>query len=312
MKKSFYFCPFFLCFILSLLLFGCSGNLTKEELEAKYAPATSQFIEIDQTRIHYRDEGVGPTIVLIHGVLASLHTWDGWTENLKRDHRVIRLDIPAFGLTGKLGSENYNLENYLNLIEHFLKKIKAPEKFILVGNSLGGLFAWNYSLSHPEQIDRLVLIDSVAYPQKFPLVLKLIISPLARYFPPWIVPQFIVRKSVESVYGDRSRIQPGTVERYADINKYPGNHKASITIFQYMESLSQTELATLPFLKKLKMPILILWGEKDQWIPYSPRWKQDLPNAQIIIYPGVGHVPMEEIPDQTVGDFRHWISLPTP
>lgn len=310
--RPFFFLLLLWSFCLSILLLGCSGNLSREDIEKKYAQTPSQFLEIDQTRIHYRDEGEGPTIVLIHGVLSSLHTWDGWAQNLKKDHRVIRLDIPAFGLTGKLGSEQYTLSSYLTLIEHFLTKIKAPETFILAGNSLGGLLAWNYAIAHPQKVSKLVLIDSVAYPQKFPFVLKLIISPMARYLPPYLVPRFIVRKSVESVYGDPNRIRPGVIERYADINQYPGNHKASITIFEYMNSLSQSELETLVDLKKLSMPILIMWGEKDLWIPYNPRWIQDLPKAKFILYPGVGHVPMEEIPEQSVADFRQWSSeMPT-
>ncbi|MBP9680070.1 MAG: alpha/beta hydrolase [Bacteriovorax sp.] len=311
MKLRFFFLVL-LSFFISLLLSGYSGNLSKEDIELKYAQAPSQFLVIDQTRIHYRDEGEGPTIVLIHGVLSSLHTWDGWADNLKKDHRVIRLDIPAFGLTGKFGNEQYTLLSYLSLIEHFLTKIKAPKKFILAGNSLGGFLAWNYSIVHPEQVSRLVLIDSVAYPQKFPFVLKLAISPWARYLPPYLVPNFIVRKSVESVYGDPKRIRHGVIERYSDISKYPGNHEASITIFEYMSSLSHFELETLVHLKELPMPVLIMWGEKDHWIPFNPRWIQDLPKAKTIIYPGVGHVPMEEIPEQSVADFRQWNSNLTP
>ena len=79
-----------------------------------------------------------------------------------------------------------------------------------------------------------------------------------------------------------------------------------------MNSLSETELDSLARLKNLTMPALILWGERDQWIPFNSRWAVDLPKAKTIIYPGVGHVPMEEIPEQSVADFRQWESSPNP
>jgi pimeloyl-ACP methyl ester carboxylesterase len=292
-----------LSFIL-ILLVSCSHNPSKEELEALYAPAPSKFIVINNTRIHYRDEGTGPTIVLIHGVLASLHTWDAWTLDLKRDHRVIRFDVPAFGLTGKIGNDEYDLENYMIIMDKFFKEINVPEHFVIVGNSLGGYLAWNYAVKYPNQITKLALLDAGAYPQELPSVITLMIAPIIRSLPASFTPEFMIKKNVESVYGDPSRIKPGVLKLYRDINLYPGTKEASVKLFQNLKTLINQEPVLL---KKLKMPTLVMWGEKDIWVPFNKRWKEDLPNATYIFYPGVGHVPMEEIPEQSVADFRKWL-----
>ena len=75
-----------------------------KELRAKYETPASQYLEIDGTRIHYRMEGSGPPLVLLHGVLAHLQTWDGWVERLKDRYRIFRVDLPGFGLTGPMAS----------------------------------------------------------------------------------------------------------------------------------------------------------------------------------------------------------------
>jgi pimeloyl-ACP methyl ester carboxylesterase len=123
-----------------------------------------------------------------------------------------------------------------------------------------------------------------------------------------MTPDFMIRQNVESVYGDPARIRPGILKLYKDINLYPGTREASIKLFQNLELLSKEEPILL---KTLKMPIIVMWGDKDIWVPYNSRWKDDLPNAKFITYAGVGHVPMEEIPEQSVKDFRDWLKINT-
>ena len=74
-----------------------------QELKARWAPSPSVSLDVAGMQIHVRDEGPrdDPSpIVLIHGTSASLHTWEGWAQALKGRRRVIRFDLPGFGLTG--------------------------------------------------------------------------------------------------------------------------------------------------------------------------------------------------------------------
>ena len=109
MKKIFKVLKYVLLVILALVIWFCALNYRADvpvaELKAKYATAESKFMDLDDMAVHYRDEG-NPAdktpIVLLHGTAASLLTWNGWTAALQAEHRVIRLDLPAYGLTGPL------------------------------------------------------------------------------------------------------------------------------------------------------------------------------------------------------------------
>ena len=80
-------------------------------LRDKYAQAPSAFIKIAGTKVHYRDSGskTVPALIFLHGFGSSLHTWDEWSKTLEQNYRVIRLDLPGFGLSG----ENENNDFFL-------------------------------------------------------------------------------------------------------------------------------------------------------------------------------------------------------
>ena len=109
--------------------------------------------------VHYRDEGYGQPIILIHGTGASLHTWDNWTKELKKTFRVIRLDLPAYGLTGPHPENKYTIPNYSDFLNKFVDSLKV-NNFILAGNSLGGSIAWYYVTENEEKVVLLSLLNS--------------------------------------------------------------------------------------------------------------------------------------------------------
>lgn len=84
-----------------ILLVNVRGDVPLAELKPKYADGASRFTKIDDVDVHYRDEGQGPPLVLIHGTSSSLHTWDGWVARMSARHRIVRLDLPGYGLTGR-------------------------------------------------------------------------------------------------------------------------------------------------------------------------------------------------------------------
>ncbi len=291
--------------LIALLLSACSSlgirELSIEELEQKYANGASQFIEVDGMRVHYRDEGEGPPLLLIHGILASLHTWDDWVDILKGEYRLIRLDLPGFGLTGP-ANFTYDRDNYLQFINHFLKALDV-ERFTMVGNSLGGFFAWNYAIDYPQQVQRLVLLDSAGYAQEVPIPMKLYTVPIAGDITTHITPRVAIAINIRDVYGDPRKVTEETIDRYYELQLRPGNRKAAQKLFEYAVTQAESDAEGV---SRISMPTLIMWGGDDDWVPtqLTEQWRRDLPEAEIIIYPGVGHVPMEEIPEKSAADLR--------
>ena len=121
-------------------------TIPMEELKKKYAYENSKFITVDGLKVHYIDEGEGPVLLLLHGVCASLHTWDGWVKELKGSYRIIRFDNMGFGLTGPAVKPEYTIKRYVKFLNSFTTALKL-KRFSIAGNSLGGYISWNSETS---------------------------------------------------------------------------------------------------------------------------------------------------------------------
>ena len=282
--------------ILLLGVFSVSPDKSFEELAPKYAASPSKFIEVKGLKIHYRDQGKGYPIVLIHGTGASLHTWDEWTEELIKNYRVIRLDLPAYGLTGQDPEKRYSSLDYINLLDAFLDQLGVKE-FHLGGNSLGGLVSWLYASYHDQKVNKLLLLNPSGFPfDSTPMVIKLAKIPILNLFIRYITPKSFVKKNLKEVYYNDDLITNKTIDRYYDLTLFEGNRDAFID-----RSLIEREDYT-DRLSLIQSPALVLWGENDEWIPVedSEKFKAHLNNIKVVIMPKTGHIPMEERPKESV------------
>lgn len=290
--------------VLALVLFSGShyyADVPVEDLLEQYTNAESEWLEVAGARVHFRDEGEGPPLLLVHGTSASLHTWDGWTQALRDDFRVVRMDLPAFGLTGPSASGDYTIGGYVAFVDAFAAAL-GIERFALAGNSLGGLIAWRYALAHPQRVARLILVDPGGRPHEGLSVLLMFGQvPGLNLIMQYITPRLIVRQQIENVYGDPSRIAPGVVDRYHKLLLRSGNRAAFVrytNIADFSEHFDR--------INEITTPTLIMWGDQDRLIPveFADDFAAALPQAQVQIYPGVGHIPMEEIPERSAADAR--------
>ena len=143
-------------------------DVSVDTLKPKWAPLPSQFLAIDGMQVHLRDEGPrddSVPIVLLHGTSSSLHTWDGWADSLKLTRRVIRFDLPGFGLTGPSASGDYSMEANVAFVTRVLAAL-GTKRVVLGGNSLGGWIAWRVAVAQPILVQRLMLVDAAGYPFK--------------------------------------------------------------------------------------------------------------------------------------------------
>lgn len=311
MKLKNVFFIFVACIIVSTT--GCTylgmSNIPLQDMKAKYADQESKIIQIDDMNIHYKDEGQGPVLILLHGVCSSLHTWDGWVKRLKGDYRIIRLDIPGFGLTGPAPDTSlYQIDAAVKLFEKIVDEMKL-DKFFLAGNSLGGYIAWNYTLKNPDKVEKLILIDSVGFPQRLPGIIGFASNPVIRPFARRSMPRFLMNSAVTEVYGDKSKLTKEIKDRYFEMAMREGNKESYVDVFMEMRRLCKDENLAKG-IKDIKTPTLVMWGTKDTWTPFADfeKWKRELPNAKFIQYEGAGHTPMEEIPDITARDAHRFLS----
>jgi pimeloyl-ACP methyl ester carboxylesterase len=291
---------------------GYTPDTDPATMKAKYAAGTSQFMDLEKgLRVHYRDEGKrdGQAIVLIHGSNASLHTWEPWVKRLGSDYRIISLDLPGHGLTGTHPSGNYDYPVFVDVVDKVMLKL-GIQRAVIGGNSMGGGVTWMYALSHPEKVDGLILVDAAGAPQwkakSVPIGFRLARMPVVNNLMLYVSPRSIFEKSLKASISVKSLADTAMVDRYWELNRYPGNRAATLRRFSLAHN---SHPATPEKLAAIKAPVMIMWGEEDSLIPVSSaKWFADaLPGAKTIIYPKVGHIPMEEVPDRSAADVKAWV-----
>lgn len=296
--------------LVALLATGVRRDLAPEEL-AEYESEASRFVPVRGLSVHLREEGKavgdGAPLVLLHGTASSLHTWDGWVAELERDHRLVRLDLPGFGLTGPDPQGRYAPEDDVALLVELFDRL-GLDKVSLAGNSLGGGIVLRFALAHPERVEKLVLVDSSGLPHPPIGPLDLMAVPGVALLARWITPRAGIRRMMGEVYGDPSRFSDELVTRYHRLIRHRGNRAA----------LADRRRAARPplgeLLGEIRAPTLILWGQCDGWIPLANgcEMHEKIAGSELIVYRGLGHVPMEEAPERTSRDVREFLGRSGP
>jgi pimeloyl-ACP methyl ester carboxylesterase len=278
---------------------------SRAALEAEYLQSPGDYLEVAGLRLHVRDSGPkdGPTLVMLHGFGSSLHTWEPWAQMLGDRYRVIRFDLPGFGLTGADPSGDYGDARGVAVLEALLDRLGIM-RASLIGNSLGGKIAWMFAVQHPERVDRLVLISPDGFaspgfeygkPAEVPAMVKLM-----RY----ALPKAMLRSSLVPAFGDPAAMTDALATRYYELMLAPGVREAMIA------RLEQVRLADPePLLRRIQAPTLLLWGEKDGMIPVANAqdYLRLLPDARLQVLPGLGHVPHEEAPAVALAPVRAFL-----
>ena len=283
-----------------IFLFSCylfvTPDLPLDYIKNKYAGPPSKFMALNGMQIHYRDEGNGDVILLIHGTGSSLHTWDKWVQRLIKSYRVIRLDLPAYGLTGKDPKKRYSSKNYVDLVNDFMTQLEI-NKFHMAGNSLGGLVSWLYASYHPDKVNKLILIDPSGFPsKKIPMVINMAKTPVVKTLIRYITPKSFIKKNLEEVYFNNDLITTKILNRYYELTLAEGNRTAFI---------DRAKIEQEDYSERLDLiinPTLILWGANDIWIPVknAQRFKEKIENSKVVIMNETGHIPMEEKPNESL------------
>lgn len=295
-----------------VVLTGCAslgiGSRPLSDLTRDYSNEASRFMSVDDLVIHYRDEGKGQALVLLHGEGSSLHSWDGWVKALKHRYRIIRLDLPAHGLTGADPKvERYKTSYMIGKLDKFLTRL-GVSKAVVAGHSLGGYLAWNYALYRPGRVSKLIMIGAVGYPQDKTFMLSGMAWPLVRDMSTLMMPRCFVSSSLRRSYFDVDKVSDKQVRRYHDLLMRQGNRRGLINVLRTMREQADNS-ALGDRIKQLRIPVLLMWGEQDERVPLTvlEKFRQDLSGARVVTYEGVGHIPMEELPVQSARDAADFI-----
>ena len=283
--------------ILAIVMYGLwTPDLERAELEKRYVASSPQMLDVDGLKVHYKETGpqAAPALLLMHGFGSSLQAWDDWSLKLEQKYRVIRLDLPGFGLTGASPANDYSEEKDLAILTHFADKL-GLEKFSIIGHSMGGKMAWTLAASQPERVQALVLMAPDGFPEAKDIGTKPYEVPAVMGLIKYFLPKYLVRKSIEPAFAEADALSDARVNRYYDMLRAPGVRAA------ILERSNQTIYTDpVPRLKAIKAPTLLIWGEQDQMIPSTnaKSYASVLSNSTTVLVPKLGHLLQEEQPEK--------------
>lgn len=278
---------------------------SRSALEAKYLRAPQDLLDVAGMRLHVRDEGprTAPALILLHGLGASLHTWDPWAGALQDRWRVIRLDLPGHGLSDPDPRGDYTDARSRELIVALMDRLGLAQA-TLVGHSIGGRIAWGFAAREPQRVERLVLVapDGFASPGfeygQPPEV------PMSLGAMRWVLPRPLLRMSLAPAYAEPASLTDDLMTRYHDLMLAPGAREAML------QRMRQTVLEDpVPHLRGIAAPTLLIWGDQDAMIPSANAgdYLRTMPRATLHTLPGVGHLPHEEDPLRSVQALRAFL-----
>jgi pimeloyl-ACP methyl ester carboxylesterase len=259
--------------------------------------------------MHYRDQGQGPTLLLIHGYTASLHTWEPWVERLATgdarisDYRLVSIDLPGHGLTRAPEDFEASIESLRDVVAEFVAAQNLG-RFALAGSSMGGNVAWEYALAHPDQVEALILVDASGWEDTRPEanrespMLQLMRNPTIRPLLLDLDRTPLYRQGLQASFADPALVTDEMLNRYVELSRAPG-HRDILT--QLYLGWSERTFATAERLAALRMPVLILTGDTDRLVPpeHARQFNEAIPGSTLVVFENVGHIPQEEAPDQS-------------
>ncbi len=249
-------------------------------------------IEVNGVRCHYQDEGKGPVVILVHGFTSQVHTWRDTIPALRKDFRVVAVDLPGCGASEKPPDFDYDLPGFAKWLGAFMDAIGAP-RGALIGNSMGGGVAYTLATSSPERVSSLVLVDAVGYQPRgerffiFRLMAirgigELLMATMTRFTVDLILRIF--------VYYDSAQVSGEIVTNYlAPLQRSEGRVAA-------LRTIRRVDFDAAPGPVPCRVPTLIVWGAKDRIVPvaHAALFSRDIPGAKLHIFDDCGHFPQEE------------------
>jgi pimeloyl-ACP methyl ester carboxylesterase len=282
---------------------------------AQYGGGESRFLTLTSgATVHIRDTGGSegqPQMILLHGSNASLHTWEPLVARLRNDWRIVRIDLPGHGLTGATPTGRYDTEEYIATVDEVATAM-GMRQFILGGNSMGGGVSWRYALAHPERVQALLLLDAGGMPPRAEdpapqsnIGFRIIRNPVGRWLGTHISPRSLFESSLRQSVSNKSIVTDAAIDRYWELNRFPGNRQA--TMIRFARGFGDPAIAERA--RQIQQPVLILFGDEDRIINPSAAqsFAERLPNDEVVMLPGIGHLPMEEAPDATARAIRRFL-----
>lgn len=276
-------------------------DISQERIKSEYADDNSKFITIDKMNVHYKDEGTGEPLILLHDAGLSLNIWNEIMPFLTNHFRVIRLDLPGFGLTAASKRFDYSMDKYIYFVKKFTAAVGLSlDMFSVLGAGFGGHIAWQYTLLHQHRVNKLILINALGYATSNSLSLFKFDKKngFGRFLMRWRGNNWMIKSLLKKQIGKEIIINDKLVKEIQDLLLCNNNRKSLVKLSKAAVKNRQHRI------KEIRTPSLIIWGNKVEKVDFE----KDLPNAQYNEYEEIGLLPMIEDSKKTAEDIIQFLA----
>ena len=287
--------------VTSSLLSACAESSPMPQWFDSIQRAPVRTVVVDGQRLAYLESGEGPPVILVHGLGGSMWQWEYQDSALAASHRVITLDLLGSGLSDKPDIA-YHPEQIVEFFLKFMDRL-GIERAALVGNSMGAGVVIGMALTHPERVDRLILIDGLPSGVREKLGSPLIRRAVDTRAPAWLVRlanwlvgRRFTEKVLREVVHDPGVLTPLVIERAYRNRKLPGLIPPLLALTR---NLPLWEEGFALRLHEIKQPTLVLWGNDDHIFPkeVGRELHEIIPGSSFMVIPKAGHIPQWERPE---------------
>ncbi len=280
-----------------------------QELKTEY-PFTSHFIKIKLNQLHYIDEGQGEVILMLHGN----PTWSFFYRNLakyfSKNFRTVIPDHMGCGLSDKPQDYNYTLEAHVNNVCELVERLDLKDITLIV-HDWGGAIGLGFATRYPQLVKKLIVMNTAAFRStEIPFRINILRNNLGE----WFIRQFngfaFPATIMASKKGLSSIIKKGFILPYHDYSSRIATAKFVRDIpLKNTDPAYETLIGIENKLHQLKVPVLILWGEKDFCFTmnFQKKWVEFFPNAKTVTYPDAGHYIIEDELNSVTNEIEHFL-----
>ncbi len=256
--------------------------------------------KIDNINLYARVAGEGKPIVMLHGFGTSSFSFRFIMPSLAKKYKVFAIDLKGFGDSPKPKDGAYSVYDQAMLVSKFIKDHNLKD-IILVGHSFGGGVALSLALLEPNNIKAMILLDSAAYRQKLPSMIRWLNIPILGKTGFYLLPaELETKEAYNYAFFDDKKIPEDSVKELAKKLKL---ENARYAFCQTAKSMIPDDIDDISKLyNTITIPTLLLWGNDDIVVKKSigKRLHKNLSNSMLKIIPNCGHMPHEERPEDTL------------
>jgi len=272
-----------------------------------------QHLTLHGDAVAYRMEGEGETLLLVHGMAGSSATWRAVFPQLAQRYRVLAPDLPGHGDSAKPRGD-YSLGAFAAWLRDLLNEL-GIERVTVIGQSLGGGVAMQFSYQHPELCDRLVLIGSGGLGPDVNWTLRLLAAPGSEFVLPLVAPT-VVRDAGNKVRGWLAAAGFHSVRgdemwnAYSSLSDSATRQAFLRTLRAVVDHRGQAVSALSRLYLNEGLPTQLIWGDSDGIIPVAHGYAahEAIPGSRLAVLDGVGHYPHLEDPAAVIEIIDDFVS----